>query len=97
MSFLNRLFGGGDAGRAGGADKPFGEPVVHKGFTIQPTPFAEGGQYQTCALISKEVEGVVKEHRLVRADRFASAELAAEQAVRKGRQVVDEQGERIFD
>lgn len=97
MSFLKRLFGGAGGGGQAGAGKPVGEAVEHKGFIIQPTPFAEGGQYQTCAMISKDVDGGRKEHRLVRADRFPSAELAADQAVRKGRQVIDEQGEAIFD
>ncbi|WP_367718482.1 HlyU family transcriptional regulator [Nitratireductor sp. GISD-1A_MAKvit] len=74
-----------------------GEAVEHKGYSIQPTPFSADGQFQTCAVITKEVDGVVKEHRLVRADRFPSADLAADQAIRKGRQVIDEQGDRIFD
>ncbi|EIM76845.1 hypothetical protein A33O_04528 [Nitratireductor aquibiodomus RA22] len=47
-------------------------------------------------MIWKEVDGVRREHRLVRADRFPSADLAAEQAIRKGRQVIDEQGDQIF-
>ncbi|MCR4267883.1 HlyU family transcriptional regulator [Nitratireductor sp. ZSWI3] len=98
MSFLKRLFGGGgQPGQAAGEGKPVGEAVEHKGYSIQPTPFAEGGQFQTCALIWKEIDGVRREHRLVRADRFPSADLAAEHAVRKGRQVIDEQGDRIFD
>ncbi len=96
MSFLKRLFGGGESGATAGMDTPAGEAVEHKGFTIQPTPFSEGGQYQTCAMITKEVDGVVKEHRLVRADRFPSADLAVEHSIRKGRQVIDEQGEAIF-
>ncbi|WP_295806016.1 HlyU family transcriptional regulator [uncultured Nitratireductor sp.] len=97
MSFLKRLFGGGTGTSEAGEGKPVGDAVEHKGFTIQPTPFSEGGQFQTSAVITKEVDGALKEHRLVRADRFPSADLAAEQAIRKGRQVIDEQGERIFD
>lgn len=96
MSFLKRLFGGGSTATTQADGKPVGEAVEHKGFLIQPTPFSEDGQYQTCAMISKEIDGTRREHRLVRADRFPSAELAAEQAVRKGRQMIDEQGEAIF-
>jgi len=92
MSFWKRLFGGGGSA----AEETAGEPVEYKGFTIRPTPFTEGGQYQTCGVISKEVGGEVKEHRLIRADRFASKEDAVETTLRKARQVIDEQGDRIF-
>ncbi|MDZ5698091.1 HlyU family transcriptional regulator [Chelativorans sp. M5D2P16] len=95
MSFLKRLFGG-SAGAEGGAPEVVGEPVAHKGFTIRATPFPQDGQYQTCGIISKEIDGARKEHKFIRADRFPSADLAADQAVRKGKQIIDEQGEALF-
>ncbi|WP_163267920.1 HlyU family transcriptional regulator [Chelativorans alearense] len=95
MSFLKRLFGG--AGQEGGAAETVGEPAEHKGFTIRATPFPQDGQYQTCGIISKEIDGAVKEHKFIRADRFPSADLAADQALRKGKQIIDEQGETIFN
>lgn len=95
MSFLKRLFGGG-GDEAPAAIQTVGEPVEHKGFTIRATPFREGSEFQTCGVITKEIDGEVKEHRFIRADRFPSAELAAEQALRKGKQMVDEQGTSIF-
>lgn len=94
MSFLKRLFGGGSSSEP--APLPAGEPVEHNGFTIRATPFQAEGQYQTCGIVSKEIDGVVKEHRFIRADRFASPEDAAAFSLRKGRQLVDEQGERMF-
>lgn len=94
MSFLKRLFGGGEKG---GEAAVVGEPAEHKGFTIRATPFPQDGQYQTCGIISRDVDGAMKEHRFVRADRFPSADLAAEHAVRKGKQIIDEQGETIFN
>jgi hypothetical protein len=39
---------------------------------------------------------VRKEHSFVRADRFTSLDEAADIAVAKGRQIIDEQGEKIF-
>lgn len=93
MSFLKRLFGGGSAQEA--APKAV-KVKEHKGFHIRATPFEEGGQYQTCGVISKEIGGEMREHRFIRADRFSSAEDAADHALRKGQQIVDEQGERIF-
>jgi len=95
MSFLKRLF------RGGSGDAPaFAAPakqVEHKGFTISATPFKEGSQYQTCGIVSKEIDGVLKEHRFIRADRFAGLNDAVEISIRKGIQLVEEQGERLFD
>lgn len=93
MSFWKKLFGGGDGAAK---EEPAGDPVEYKGFTIRPAPFMEEGQYQTCGFITKVIDGETKEHRLVRADRFASKEDAVEVTLRKARQVIDEQGERIF-
>ncbi len=94
MSFLKRLFGGGGSGTSGG--EIAGEPIEYKGFSIRATPFKADGQYQCCGVISKEVGGEVKEHRFIRADRFSSPDEAAPIILRKGQQIVDEQGERMF-
>jgi hypothetical protein len=92
MSFLKKLFGGG-----GGA-KEMAEPkrLDYKGFVITAAPYSEGGQYQTCGVISKEIEGVRKEHKFIRADRFSSLEEAQDFALSKGQQIVDSMGERMF-
>lgn len=92
MSFWKRLFGGGAESRPAA---PLRE-ADHNGFLIQAAPYPEAGQFQVAGTISKEVGGVRKEHRFVRADRFATMDEAAEFAIMKGRQIVDQQGERIF-
>jgi hypothetical protein len=94
MSFWKKLFGGG-GDDAGGEPKAAGE-AEHKGFMIRATPFKQGGEYQTCGIVSKEIDGVVKEHKFVRADRFAALEDVVSITLNKGRQLVDEQGERLF-
>lgn len=91
MSFLRKLFGGGGSPAA-----PAAQSVEYKGFVITPTPFAEGGQHQTCGLIAKEIDGVRKEYRFIRADKHTSRDEAVDFAVMKGKQIIDEQGERIF-
>ena len=91
MSFLKKLFGGGSP-----APPPPGKSVEHKGFTIEARPFKEGGQFQTAGRITKDVGSVTKTHDFIRADRFTSSEEAADHALVKGRQIVDEQGERMF-
>lgn len=93
MSWLKNLFGGGAS--SGGAPKSL-KSAEHKGFTIEAQPYKEGGQFQLAGLISKEVDGARKEHRFVRADRFTSIDEAADFAISKGRQIIDEQGERLF-
>jgi hypothetical protein len=96
MSFLKKLFGGGDkpddAAASGSAKQ-----VEYQGFTIKATPYKEGGQWQTCGVVSKEVGGAVKEHRFIRADRFSDEAAAADHALTKGRQIIDQIGERVFD
>ena len=47
-------------------------------------------------MITKEIDGVVKEHKFIRADRFAGLDDAVDVSIRKGQQMVDEQGERMF-
>lgn len=93
MSFLKKLFGGG-GGRS--AEAPVADPVEYRGYTILPTPFVQEGPYQTCGVVSVGTGAERREHRFIRADRFASAEGAIQHSIRKGKQLVDEQGERMF-
>ncbi len=93
MSFFKKLFGGG--GGAPAAPKAV-KSAEHKGFTIEARPYKEGGQFQLAGVISKEIDGVRKEHSFIRADRFTSIDEAADIALVKGRQIIDEQGEKIF-
>ncbi|MBX3573961.1 MAG: hypothetical protein KF694_16530 [Mesorhizobium sp.] len=94
MSFLRRLFGGGAASDA--PAKP-ARVAEHEGYVIRATPFQENGQWQTCGLISKDVGGELREHRFIRADRFPSQEMAADHAIVKAKQIIDQQGDRLFD
>jgi hypothetical protein len=78
----------------GGADEP---AIEYKGFRIRPEPYAARGQFQTAGVIEKDFADGPKEHRFIRAETHASREDAATFAVAKGRQIIDEQGDRIFD
>lgn len=93
MGLFSKLFGGG--GSAGGQAKE-GEAVEYNGFTIQPAAQPQNGQWLTAGVIRKTIGGELKEHCFVRADTHASAEAANDFAVIKGRQIIDEQGDRIF-
>ena len=94
MSFWKKLFGGGSS--SAGPAKPTAT-VEHKGFTITAEPFVSDGQYQVAGTVSKGSGDGVKSHRFIRADRCASIEDATQIALSKGRQIVDQQGERVFD
>ena len=93
MSFWRNLFGGG--GSAETAEKP-GTPVEYNGFTIVPAPYKSEGQYQTAGTITKEIDGAVKEHKFIRADRHPSYDDAVDFTLAKARQIVDQMGDRMF-
>ena len=92
MSFWKSLFGGG----ATESPEKASEPVEYNGFTIRAAPYKAEGQYQTAGTITKDVGGVVKEHKFVRADRHASYDDAVEFSLSKARQIVDQSGDRMF-
>jgi len=96
MSFWKNLFGGGGGGTSVGGGQA-AEPVEYNGFVITPAPFKDGGQFQTAGTIAKEVGGVKREHKFIRADRHVSFEDAASFAVSKARQMIDQMGDRLFD
>src|SRR3546814_2830726 len=77
-----------------GADSP---AVEYKGFRIRPAPYPAQGQYQTAGVIEKDFPSGPKQHRFVRADTHSSKDDAAALAISKGKQIVDEQGDRLFD
>ena len=88
-ALLGRLFGGARA-------EPLGEAVEYNGYRIRPAPYRRQGQYQTCGIIEKEIGGERKEHRFIRAEMHPSREAAIAFAITKARQIIDEQGERLF-
>jgi hypothetical protein len=92
MSFLSALFGKLAPSQA----QKVVEPVDYKGFIIRPAPFKSEAGYQTAGTIEREIGGVRKEHRFIRADAFASFDDAVTFTLSKARQMVDLQGERMF-
>jgi len=100
MGLLSKLFGGGKGsakeGAKGDRGAKEGAEVDYNGFKITPAARPQNGQWLTAGIIRKEIGGEVKEHRFLRADTHASPESANDFAVVKARQIIDEQGERIF-
>ena len=88
MSILKKLFGGGS--------EPPAKTETHKEYRITATPISEGNSYRICALIEKEIDGETRTHNLVRADTVQGLDEAQAACIRKAKQVIDEQGDRIF-
>lgn len=86
MSLLSKLFGGG----------PKAEPVQYEGFLIYPEPALDGGRFRIGARIEKTVNDQLMTHKLIRVDTLESREAAEEASVGKAKQLIDEQGERLF-
>lgn len=89
MSWLSRLFGGrsdaNPAPKAAGAE-------IYKEFAITPTPIREGAVYRVAARIEKDG----KTHQLVRADTMASLDEATAFSLAKAKQMIDQNGDRMF-
>ena len=86
MSLFSKLFGGGAA-------KPESKPETYEGFTITPTPIADGSHYRVSAMIEKDG----KSHTLIRADTLDDLQGANAASIRKAKQMIDEQGEQLFN
>ena len=96
MSWLSRLFGSAHE-KAPGEAAPTAE-VEHRGFTVRAEPYkSDSGQFQVAGTIVKMVDGEERKHSFVRADRLGSLDDATDVSLQKGRQIVDEQGERMFE
>jgi hypothetical protein len=93
MSFLKRLFGGGD--KAAPVAKTE-EPIDYKGYSLVAAPMADGGQFRVAGSISKDVGGEVKTHTFIRADVFADRDAAVQETIRKAQLIVDQSGDMIF-
>ena len=92
-NLFKSMFGSkSDGGSANAAD-----PVDYNGFAIVAEPVKEGGQYRTAGTISKEVDGTLREVRFIRADNTSDYQSAVDHCVNKGKQIIDERGDAVFD
>ena len=91
MSLFSKLFGGG------GGSVPEQAAEDYKGFIITPTPAKEGPRYRIGARIEKEINGEIKTHSLIRADTLEDLTTANEASIGKAKQMIDEQGDRLFN
>jgi len=84
-------------GQSGGEPQEVAADVVdYKGYRIRPAPYKTSGQYQTAGVIAKDFAEGVKEHRFVRAEAHPSVDDAIAFTITKAKQIIDQQGDRIF-
>lgn len=84
MSLFSKLFGGGKT--------PEPEPEYYKDFAIYPSGQKESGGWRLAARVAKDG----KEHMLIRSDVLQTKEQADAAAISKAKQMIDEQGDRLF-
>lgn len=90
-AFFQRLAGG-----AGDEESP-GPAVEYEGYRIRPAPYRNEGRYQTAGIIEKDGPEGIRTQRFIRAETHGSKDEAAEFAIAKGKQIIDERGDRLFD
>ncbi len=90
MSLFSRLFGGAK-------QSPEAESETYQGFTITPEPKHEGSDFRISARIEKTIDGEIRTHTLIRADTLGSRDAAIAASAAKAKQLIDEQGDGIFD
>ena len=77
------------------------DAVEYQGFLIRPVPRKQGSQWLTSGVIIKpggemQDDEPAQEHPFVRAETHASKDQANDFAIVKGKQIIDEQGDRLF-
>ena len=90
---LSRLF---NRRGEGASREPSAPPVEYRGYRVRPTPYRTDGKYQTAGVIEQDGPEGVKEHRFVRAETHENREDAIAFSISKGKQIIDERGDRVF-
>ncbi len=72
------------------------QAVEYNGFSISPCPRNVGGGWSTEAVIRKQIDGEVKQHKFIRADTSASKEAAISLIISKAKTLIDQQGDGIL-
>lgn len=82
---FSKLFGGSKK-------EPEAQTETYKDFTITAAPQKDPGGWRIGAVITKGD----KTHQLIRADVIQDRDTADEASTRKAKQMIDEQGDRLF-
>lgn len=96
-TLLSRLFGGSGTKEEPPAQQASrSEALAYEGLLIMSSPLREGDRWRLAGVIVKESEEGKLERTFIRADTFATREEADDFALRKGKQIINERGTRLF-
>lgn len=93
MGWFSKLFGGG----SDTAEAKTGPSLEHEGYVITAAPQPRGGQYLTAGEIRSKDAADERVHQFIRADMNPSFEQACEHTLLKGKQIINERGDRVLD
>ncbi|MGR6465763.1 HlyU family transcriptional regulator [Rhizobium sp. PAMB 3182] len=93
FSKIASIFSSGDKGAAAPSATQSEE---YQGLMIFAEPIKEGGQYRLAGRIEKRGDGGTLVRSFIRADLFSSSDEAIEFTLRKGRQIIDQNGKHLF-
>jgi hypothetical protein len=96
MDFVRNSLGLGRSSSGAGKGEKAGEATEYEGFTIVPAPRRHAAGWLTAGTITKSFPDGVKQHQFIRADTYADWDDAVAFCVRKAKQLIDEQGDRLF-
>lgn len=97
MGFLSSLFSAFTGKTDQAAQQQESEASTdYKGYTITPTPIAEGNQFRVSATISKGEGESLQTHHFIRSDVLAMREDCIELTIRKAQICIDQSGDNIF-
>ncbi|MFT5115496.1 MAG: hypothetical protein ACI8P9_004847 [Parasphingorhabdus sp.] len=96
-SIFSRLFGTKSANSdSAQVSDDVVESLEYCELLIQAIPQETGGQWRLAGKIVKRTAEGEQERDFIRADLFSSKEQAGSFSVKKGQQIIDEQGKRLF-
>ncbi len=96
-SLLSRILGALTGNSAEPEAPRRGEPVPYEGLSICAAPIKEGSQWRLSGVIIKNGDEIDLERAFTRADVFYIRAEAESFSVRKGKQIIDEQGSKLFE
>lgn len=95
MSFFSKIFGSKPKNKNN-------EPVIlgtedYNGYKIEALEMKQGSEFMLAGLISKTIDDELKTKKFIRADRLHSKEQASNTAINKGKQIIDQEGDALFN
>ena len=91
---FRNLFGGGAAAEAPAKTET---PTEYNGYLIHPALRRHGASWLIAGSITKAFPEGTREHQFIRADTFTDRADGVLFCIQKAKQIIDEQGDRIFD